>query len=166
MTTLLHIFFVVLNSSLYLAIAAWFVRNHVIPCIRASLAMEAETSRSLSENAVKKRTELNHVQAHYAQQEREIARLMACMEQWAGVLSQRAAGAEQEMRELAFRYRARCENNARARVTENTNRIVVNKVLKNARVALTQEYAQLEKQRQYIDGLRSKIIQKDTHDRT
>lgn len=162
----LRFFFVALDSALYLGIVVWLMLNYVIPRIRGSLTTQDEAGRLLSEDVVKKRTELSQIQNHYTQQEREIANLMACMEKWAGVLSQRAACTEQEMRELAFCYRSRCEEKARARVTENTNQIVVKKVFKNARAVLMQEYAQSAKQRDYIESVCSKIIQKDTHDRT
>ena len=71
----LRFFFVALDSALYLGIVVWLMLNYVIPRIRGSLTTQDEAGRLLSEDVVKKRTELSQIQNHYTQQEREIAAL-------------------------------------------------------------------------------------------
>lgn len=158
-------FFIALNSAIYLAIAFWFIRYRVIPRIRASLTVHNETGNQLASEVTQQRADLEHLQKNYTLQEREIARLTACVEKWAGVLSQRAANAEQESRELAFRYKERVEDNARARVAHNLHKVVVKQVLKDVRVALLRDYADPDKQQQFISEVCNKIVRKGNYGR-
>lgn len=148
-----NLFFLLLNNGLYLAIAAWLIKYHLLPAIRASKTRENETHTQLSTEVLQQRTALQATQDHYHIQTREIARLTTALEKWTGILSQRAATTEQELRELSFRYKNRCEENARARALKQAHKIVTTQVLKNVRALLIQEYKSQAKQDACLDAV-------------
>ncbi len=158
----LNNFFICFNTVSYGAVAFWLIRTHIIPRIRASLINSQETYERLAEELIQQRNAVKQAQNTQEAHEREIARLTTALEKWGGVLSQRAAAAEKEARELSFRYKNRCFDNARTRVLEEANRLVIKNVLKKVRANLIQEYAHSEKQHQYTATVIAKMVHKET----
>lgn len=160
-----NLFFLILNNGLYLVLICWFIKYRFLPKIRASRTMQDESRTQLSTEVSQQRTVLQETQEQYHTQTREVARLTAALEKWAGVLSQRAVTVEQTMRELSFRYRNRCAENARARALQQAQKKVTTQVLKNVRALLVQEYKSPAKQHDYIAAISHKIRQEDGYDR-
>lgn len=158
------LFFILLNNSLYIVLAAWLIKRHLLPAIRASKTMHDETRAQLSTDISQQQSALQATQEEHQLQIREIARLTTIIEKWAGVLSQRAALTEREHQELAFRYKERCAENARVRALNAAQKIITKQVLKNVRALLTQTYDAQEKQQEYT-GRVIAHLRKDVHDR-
>jgi hypothetical protein len=158
------LFFILLNNGLYIGLAVWFIRRHLLPTIRASKTVHDETYTQLTTEINQQHTALQETQEQYQTQTREIARLTTTLEKWAGVLSQRAALAEQEHQDLAFRYKERCVDNARVRALKQAHTLVTTTVLKNVRTLLTREYSADAKQQDYAERVVSQL-RKDAHDR-
>jgi hypothetical protein len=158
------LFFILLNNSLYIVLAVWFIKRHLLPAIRASKTIQDETRAQLSTEISQHHTTLQETQDTYQKQTREIARLTTTLEKWAGVLSQRAAMTEREHQELSFRYKERCAENARVRALKSAHTRITTQVLKNVRALLTQEYSAQEKQHEYLERVTAHL-RKDAHDR-
>jgi hypothetical protein len=156
-------FFTLLNMGVVAAVLYWLVVHRVLPRIRTSLNMQHEETQQLAQDIDTHKTTLTTVQQNYTVQEREIARLTSAIEKWAGVLSQRAATSEHEARELAFRYKARCEDNARSRVLQATHQRVTKQALNNARIALERIYTDPEKQQHFMESVCLQMSGKDSH---
>jgi hypothetical protein len=56
------LFFIVLNNGLYIGLAAWFIKRHLLPAIRASKTMEDETRTHLSTEISQQRATLQTTQ--------------------------------------------------------------------------------------------------------
>lgn len=158
-------FFILLNSSLLLVIAYRIVRYTVIPSMRASLAMYTDEVQQVTSDISEQKVVLSAAKQHALTQEREIARLTSSVEKWTGVLSQRAATAEAEARDFAFRYKTRCQDNARARVNQRVQQKVTKRVLHDVRKALECVCADSKKQQQFMDHIWKRLTTKGTHDR-
>ncbi len=159
------IFFILLNSALLLVIVYRLVRTTVIPAIRASFAQHTDDVQQMASDIGEQKRTFVTAKNHAFMQEREIARLTSAMEKWTGVLSQRAATAEAESRELAFRYKTRCEDNARARVNQRVQQKVTKRVLQDVRKALECVCADSKKQQNFMDHIWKRLTTKGTHGR-
>lgn len=139
--TIAHIVFILLNSGLYIGIALWYLKTHLLPSIRASWREQQETIQQLSDEVKERTGALTQADTRYAHEEREVARLTVAVEQWVGILNQRAGAQADELRTITQRYKERCEETARIRVTREAQQLVVKQTLKNARILLKQKYA-------------------------
>lgn len=139
--TIAHIVFILLNSGLYIGIALWYLKTHLLPSIRASWREQQETIQQLSDEVKERTGALTQADTRYAYEEREVARLTVAVEQWVGILNQRAGAEADELRAITQRYKERCEETARIRVTREAQQLVVKQTLKNARILLKQKYA-------------------------
>lgn len=141
--TIAQIIFILLNSGLYVAIAIWYIKTHLLPSIRASWREQQTTIQQLSDEVKERMGELTQADTRYAREEREVARLTVAVEQWVGILNQRAGAAADEVRAITQRYKERCEETARIRVAREAQQMVAKQTLKNARIMLKQKYADL-----------------------
>lgn len=148
-----HVLFVFLHTSMILGLLLWFIRYHLVPAIRYDIQSRDNNLAALNDEVASHARQLAQAEESSVYQEREIARLTACMEQWVGVLAQRAALAVEDERASFIRYKERLEENERARVTEKTKRIICDQVLKQARKTLEHEYTHSDKQHEYMNAL-------------
>lgn len=156
-----QIFFTVLNVGLYVVIAAWYLKNTLIPSIRTAVRNQDDTLKQITEEVEQRSHNLAQAQSLSAQEEREVARLTVCMEQWSGILQQRVAAVEHETRMITMRYKDRCEENARLRVVLDAQRTITKQALKNAYAILKQKYADNAKQVVYVESVIDNAIRKE-----
>lgn len=157
-------FFTLLNTGLLCAIAYRLVRYRVIPAMRASLAHNLDEVQQLTSDIKEQKNVLVAARQRAYTQEQEIARMTAAIEKWKGVLSQRATTADVETRELSFRYKIRCEDNARARVNQRVHDKVTKRVLHDVRKALVCMYEDPKNQQNFMDHVCAQMVHKDIHD--
>lgn len=164
--TMVQIIFICLNCGLYLGIGIWYLKTKLIPALWASWRDQEATLKNSADDIPRYADELAQAEQSNAREERDIARLTVCVEQWVGMLEQRAVATADDARLLAQRYRERCVENARARVLQEAERIAVRQALKNARVILKQKYADTVTEQEYTNTIIDTYCAGDMHERS